>query len=198
MRMDAVLANSVNSSSQDLEITSVVERERGRLLSFILRRVTDAAEAEDVLQEALYELVAAYRLMQPIEQAGAWLMRVARNRIIDRFRKRRPQLFGDLAAQGEESESDSALERLFPVVEDGPDAMLIRELLMDELERALQELPTEQREVFIAQELEGASFKELSARWGVGINTLLSRKRYAVLRLRERLRAEYEEWLRDS
>lgn len=193
--MDAVLANSVNTSSQDLEITSVVERERGRLRSFILRRVRDAAEAEDVLQEALYELVAAYRLMQPIEQAGAWLMRVARNRIIDRFRKRRPELLGDLA-EGEEGESDAALEGLLPAVEDGPDAMLIRELLMEELERALQELPAEQREVFIAQELEGASFKELSARWGVGINTLLSRKRYAVLRLRERLRAQYEEWLR--
>jgi RNA polymerase sigma factor (sigma-70 family) len=178
-----------------LEITSVVERERGRLRSFILRRVRDAAEAEDVLQEALYELVAAYRLMQPIEQAGAWLMRVARNRIIDRFRKRQPELLGDLAAGGEEGEA--ALERVFPVVEDGPDALLIRELLMEELERALQELPAEQREVFVAQELEGASFKELSARWGVGINTLLSRKRYAVLRLRERLRAEYEEWLRD-
>lgn len=195
MRMDAVLANSVSPSSQDLEITSVVERERGRLRSFILRRVRDAAEAEDVLQEALYELVAAYRLMQPIEQAGAWLMRVARNRIIDRFRKRQPELLGDLAAGGEEGEA--ALERVFPVVEDGPDALLIRELLMEELERALQELPAEQREVFVAQELEGASFKELSARWGVGINTLLSRKRYAVLRLRERLRAEYEEWLRD-
>ena len=183
---------------QDSEIAEVVRRERGRLLSFILRRVTDAAEAEDVLQEALYELVAAYRLMQPIEQAGAWLMRVARNRIIDRFRKRRPQLLGDLAAdEGEEGEAESALEKLFPVVGDGPDAMLIRELLMEELERALQELPAEQREVFVAQELEGASFKELSARWGVGINTLLARKRYAVLRLRERLRAEYEEWLRD-
>jgi len=187
----------MNSSSQDLEIAAVVRRERGRLLSFILKRVTDATEAEDVLQEALYELVAAYRLMQPIEQAGAWLMRVARNRIIDRFRKRRPQLLGDVAAEAGESESESALERLFPAVENGPDAMLIRELLLEELERALQELPAEQREVFVAQELEGASFKELSARWGVGINTLLSRKRYAVLRLRQRLRAEYEEWLRD-
>jgi RNA polymerase sigma factor (sigma-70 family) len=195
--MDAALFKPLSTSSQDLEIAAVVRRERGRLLSFILKRVTDATEAEDVLQEALYELVAAYRLMQPIEQAGAWLMRVARNRIIDRFRKRRPQLLGDVAAEAGESESESALERLFPAVENGPDAMLIRELLLEELERALQELPAEQREVFVAQELEGASFKELSARWGVGINTLLSRKRYAVLRLRQRLRAEYEEWLRD-
>ena len=191
--MDAALFKPLSPSAQDLEIASVVRRERGRLLSFILRRVRDAAEAEDVLQEALYELVAAYRLMQPVEQVGAWLMRVARNRIIDRFRKRRPQLLGDLAAEGEEA--DSALERLLPAVEEGPDAALVRELLLEELERALAELPAEQREVFVAQELEGASFKELSARWGVGINTLLSRKRYAVLRLRERLRETYAEWL---
>jgi RNA polymerase sigma factor (sigma-70 family) len=188
---------------QDSEIAAVVRRERGRLLSFILKRVRDAAEAEDVLQEALYELVNAYRLMQPVEQAGAWLMRVARNRIIDGFRKRRPQLLGDIAAaqaqaQGEdEADSAAALEGLLPVVEDGPDAELVRALLMEELEQALAELPPEQREVFIAQELEGASFKDLSARWGVGINTLLSRKRYAVLRLRERLREAYEEWLED-
>src|SRR6185312_385832 len=133
------------------------------------------------------------RLMQPVEQVGAWLMRVARNRIIDRFRKRRPQLLGDIAPEGE----DSALERLLPAAEEGPDAALLRELLLEELERALAELPAEQRDVFVAQELEGASFKELSGRWDVGINTLLSRKRYAVLRLRERLRAAYEDWLRD-
>ncbi|MGA9367144.1 MAG: sigma-70 family RNA polymerase sigma factor, partial [Steroidobacteraceae bacterium] len=145
----------------------------------------DAAEAEDVLQEAFYELVAAYRLMQPIEQVGAWLMRVARNRIIDRFRKRRPQLLSDIALEGEAEAS--TLDSLLPAVEDGPDAELIRGLMMEELERALTELPVEQRQVFVAHELEGASFKELSARWGVGINTLLSRKRYAVLRLRERL-----------
>jgi len=191
--MDAALLKPLSPSAQDLEIASVVRRERGRLLSFILRRVRDAAEAEDVLQEALYELVTAYRLMQPIEQVGAWLMRVARNRIIDRFRKQRPQLLGDLAPEGEES--DSALERLLPVIEEGPDAALVRELLLEELEQALAELPAQQRAVFVAQELEGASFKELSARWGVGVNTLLSRKRYAVLRLRERLRGVYAEWL---
>ena len=193
--MDAALFKPLSPSAQDLEIASVVRRERGRLLSFILRRVRDAAEAEDVLQEALYELVAAYRLMQPVEQAGAWLMRVARNRIIDRFRKRRPQLLGDIAQEGEEG--DSALERLLPAVAEGPDAALVRELLLEELERALAELPAEQRNVFVAQELEGASFKELSARWGVGVNTLLSRKRYAVLRLRERLRDTYAQWLED-
>ena len=193
--MDAALLKPSSPSAQDLEIAAVVRRERRRLLAYILKRVRDAAEAEDVLQEAFYELVAAYRLMQPVEQVGAWLMRVARNRIIDRFRKRRPQLLADVELEGEETES--ALERLLPVLEDGPDAALVRELLLGELERAVGELPPEQREVFIAQELEGASFKELSARWGVGINTLLSRKRYAVLRLRERLGAVYEEWLRD-
>lgn len=193
--MDAALLKPSSPSAQDLEIAAVVRRERGRLLAYILKRVRDAAEAEDVLQEAFYELVAAYRLMQPVEQVGAWLMRVARNRIIDRFRKRRPQLLADVELEGEETES--ALERLLPVLEDGPDAALVRELLLGELERAVGELPPEQREVFIAQELEGASFKELSARWGVGINTLLSRKRYAVLRLRERLGAVYDEWLRD-
>ncbi|MGA7539638.1 MAG: RNA polymerase sigma factor [Steroidobacteraceae bacterium] len=191
--MDAALIKPLSPAAQDLEIAAVVRRERRRLLSFILKRVSDAAEAEDVLQEALYELVASYRLLQPIEQVGAWLTRVARNRIIDRFRKRTPQLLGDLVPEGEEA--DSALEKLFPAVEDTPDAELIREWLMQELERALEELPAEQRQVFIAHELEGASFKELSARWSVGINTLLSRKRYAVLGLRERLREAYEEWL---
>ena len=194
--MDAALLKPLTPSSQDLEIAAVVRRERGRLFSFILKRVRDAAEAEDVLQEALYELVAAYRLMQPVEQAGAWLMRVARNRIIDRFRKRRPQLLGDIVPGGEEG--DSALEGPLPVVDDGPDAELVRDLLLQALEQALQELPAKQREVFIAHELEGASFKELSARWGVGINTLLARKRYAVLRLRKRLEAVHAEWLAEQ
>jgi RNA polymerase sigma factor (sigma-70 family) len=194
--MDTALPKPSSAPLQDSEIASVVRRERGRLLAFIRKRVADAGEAEDVLQEAFYELVAAYRLMQPIEQVGAWLIRVARNRIIDRFRKRRPQLLADIAA--DEEETDSALDRLLPPVEDGPDAALVRELLLEELEQALAELPVEQREVFVAHELEGASFKELSARWSVGINTLLSRKRYAVLRLREKLKEAYEEWLQDQ
>jgi RNA polymerase sigma factor (sigma-70 family) len=191
--MDAALSKPSSLSAQDLEIAAVVRRERRRLLSFILKRVRDAAEAEDVLQEAFYELVASYRLMQPVEQAGAWLMRVARNRIIDRFRKRRPQLLSDIVAEGEDEAS--VLDELLPAVDQGPDARLLRTLLVQELEQALEELPLEQRQVFIAHELEGASFKELSARWNVGINTLLARKRYAVLRLRERLGDAYEEWL---
>ncbi len=169
----------------------------GRLLAFIRRRVLDTAEAEDVLQEAFYELVAAYRLMQPVEQAGAWLMRVARNRIIDRFRKKRPELLADQGLELDDEDGLSSLEELLPSAEDGPEALALREVMLGRIEVALAELPAEQRDVFIAQELEGASFKELSARWNVGVNTLLSRKRYALLHLRKRLQAAYEEWLED-
>jgi RNA polymerase sigma factor (sigma-70 family) len=193
--MDAALLDRLSTSAQDREISATVRRERGRLLAFIRRRVLDAAEAEDVLQEALYELVAAHRLMQPVEQAGAWLMRVARNRIIDRFRKKKPELLADQGVEIEEDDGISGLEDLLPSADDGPDAVAIRELLLEAVAAALDELPREQREVFIAQELEGASFKELAARWNVGVSTLLSRKRYAILHLRQRLQAAYDEWL---
>jgi RNA polymerase sigma factor (sigma-70 family) len=195
--MDAALNELLTHSAQDREISATVRRERGRLLAFIRRRVLDAAEAEDVLQEALYELVAAHRLMQPVEQAGAWLMRVARNRIIDRFRKKKPELLADQGVEFDEDDESSLamLEDLLPSPADGPDAVAIRELMLERIEAALEELPPEQRDVFVAQELEGASFKELSARWNVGVSTLLSRKRYAILHLRRRLQAAYEEWL---
>ena len=166
-------------------------------MAFIRRRVLDAAEAEDVLQEALYELVAAYRLMQPVEQAGAWLMRVARNRIIDRFRKKKPELLADQGFEFNEDEEGGSLEDLLPSPEDGPDALVIRELMLERIEAALNELPREQRDVFIAQELEGASFKELAERWNVTVSALLSRKRYAVLYLRKRLKEAFDEWLED-
>jgi RNA polymerase sigma factor (sigma-70 family) len=195
--MDAALHEPLTSSAQDREIAATVRRERGRLLAFIRRRVFDAAEAEDVLQEALYELVAAHRLMQPVEQAGAWLMRVARNRIIDRFRKKKPELLADQRFEVDEDDELDELEDLLPSPDDGPDAVAIRQLLLERIEAALDELPREQREVFIAQELEGASFKELAAKWNVGVSTLLSRKRYAILHLRQRLQAAYDEWLRD-
>jgi RNA polymerase sigma factor (sigma-70 family) len=195
--MDAALNADLTSSAQDREIAATVRRERGRLLAFISRRVLDAAEAEDVLQEALYELVAAYRLMQPVEQAGAWLMRVARNRIIDRFRKKKPELLADLGVEFDEDEDVGGLEDLLPSPDDGPDAVAIRQLMLERIEAALDELPREQRDVFIAQELEGASFKELAARWNVTVSALLSRKRYAVLYLRKRLQAAYDEWLED-
>ena len=192
--MDAALTDRLTAAAQDREIASTVQRERGRLLAFIRRRIADAAEAEDVLQDALYELVRAYRMMQPVEQAGAWLTRVARNRIIDRFRSERPQpLARRPAAEGEER--DDTFEDLLPAPDDGPESSVIRELLLEEIGAALEELPHEQREVFVAHELEGLSFKELSARSGVGINTLLSRKRYAVLHLQQRLRAAWDDWL---
>jgi RNA polymerase sigma factor (sigma-70 family) len=192
--MDAALTDRLTAAAQDREIASTVQRERGRLLAFIRRRIADAAEAEDVLQDALYELVRAYRMMQPVEQAGAWLTRVARNRIIDRFRSERPQpLARPPAAEGEEH--DDTFEDLLPAPDDGPESSVIRELLLEEIGAALEELPHEQREVFVAHELDGLSFKELSARSGVGINTLLSRKRYAVLHLQQRLRAAWDDWL---
>ena len=192
--MSAALTDPLTAAAQDREIASTVQRERGRLLAFIRRRIADAAEAEDVLQEALYELVLAYRMMQPVQQAGAWLTRVARHRIIDRFRKHKPQPLADRrAAQGEEP--DEAFDELLPAPDGGPESALIRELLLEEIEAALEELPPEQREVFVAHELDGLSFRELSARSGVGVNTLLSRKRYAVLHLQQRLRAAWDDWL---
>jgi RNA polymerase sigma factor (sigma-70 family) len=197
--MDAMLNEPSLTSEQDREISAAVRREAGRLRNFIRRRVLDAAEAEDILQDVLYELVAAYRLMQPIEQAGAWLMRVARNRIIDRFRKRRPESFPTRSvSRGDDDDEElNALEELLPSIEPGPEGTAIRQMLLEQIEDALDDLPREQREVFIAHELEGVSFKEMSARWGVSTNTLLSRKRYAVLALREQLQAAYDEWLND-
>jgi RNA polymerase sigma factor (sigma-70 family) len=192
--MGAALIDRLTVSAQDREIASTVQRERGRLLAFIRRRIADAAEADDVLQEALYELVLAYRMMQPVEQAGAWLTRVARNRIIDRFRsKSRERLTGPPATEG--AEHDEAFEDLLPAADGGAESAVIRELLLEEIEAALEELPPEQREVFLAHEIDGLSFKELSACSGVSVNTLLSRKRYAVLYLQQRLRAAWDDWL---
>ena len=195
--MDATLSESIVTADQNREISAAVRREGRRLRNFIRRRVLDAAEAEDILQDVLYELVAAHRLMQPIEQAGAWLMRVARNRIIDRFRKRETD---SLAAQSpaqpvDDEEESAALEDLLPSLEPGPEGETIRLVLLEQIEDALDELPPEQRAVFVAHELEGASFKELAERWGVSVNTLLSRKRYAVRALREHLQAAHDEWL---
>lgn len=205
--MDAALAPRLSPGDQDREIASTVRRERGRLLAFIRASIADAAEAEDVLQEALYELVLAYRLMQPVEQAGAWLRRVARNRIIDRFRRKRVERRAAGAAESEaaapraaedEGSLEPVLEDLLPAPDSGPESAVMREVLLAEIGAALAELPPEQREVFIAHEIEGVSFKELAARTGVGLNTLLSRKRYAVLYLQERLRAVWDEWLPGS
>ncbi|TLY85520.1 MAG: sigma-70 family RNA polymerase sigma factor [Gammaproteobacteria bacterium] len=197
--MSAALTHRLTAAAQDREIAATVQRERGRLLAFIRRRIADAAEAEDVLQEALFELVLAYRTLQPVQQARAWLTRVARNRIIDRFRRRSRERPADPpAAAGEELDDgadDGAFEDLLPAPDGGPESAFIRELLLEEIEAALGELPREQREVFVAHELDGVSFRELSARSGVSVNTLLARKRYAVLHLRQRLRAAWDDWL---
>jgi RNA polymerase sigma factor (sigma-70 family) len=178
---------------QDEQIAATVQRERGRLRSFIRRRVADEGDAEDILQEVFYELVDAYRSMKPVEQVGAWLFRVARNRITDLFRKRRPEEAA--ARRGTAADEGSfLLAELLPSPEGGPDADYARGVLLDELAAALDELSDEQRETFVAHEIEGRSFKEISAATGVGVNTLLSRKHYAVLHLRRRLRAIYNEF----
>jgi RNA polymerase sigma factor (sigma-70 family) len=155
--------------------------------------VPDSREAEDILQEVFYELVEANRLLMPIEHVTGWLFRVARNRITDLFRKKKPESFSD-AAVANEDDGLLRLEDLLPSPDAGPEAVYLRHVLLDELELAVGELPKEQREVFVAHELEGNSFKEIAARTGVSVNTLLSRKRYAVLHLRERLRSIYDEF----
>jgi RNA polymerase sigma factor (sigma-70 family) len=196
--MQAALSEPVSLSQQDREISATVRRERGRLLAYIRRSIADAAEAEDILQESFYELVVAHRMMQPVEQAGAWLARVARNRIIDRFRRRGAEPRASELTPGAAGELDAvplSLEELLPAAEDGPDAAVMRGILLAEIETALAELPAEQREVFVAHELEGVSFGELAQRSRLSINTLLSRKRYAVRYLRKRLRAAWDEWL---
>ncbi|HYK41616.1 MAG TPA: sigma-70 family RNA polymerase sigma factor [Thermoanaerobaculia bacterium] len=185
-------------NDQDRQIAETIERERGRLRSFIESRVPDRLDAEDVLQDVFFELVEAYRLLKPIEQAGAWLFRVARNRIIDRFRRNRPGSPNAPKAPSrdpdpEDERGAASLEDLLPSREAGPEARYARGVLVDELAAALEELPADQRFVFVAHEIEGRTFRELAAETGVGINTLLSRKRYAVLHLRRRLQNIYEE-----
>jgi RNA polymerase sigma factor (sigma-70 family) len=178
---------------QDKRISEVVKREQSRLRNFIRRRVPDPLDAEDILQDVFYELVEANRLLMPIEHVTGWLFRVARNRITDLFRKKKPESFSDTAVADEDDEL-LQLEDLLPSPDAGPEALYARQVLLDELELAVDELPEEQREVFVAHELEGRSFKEMAAGTGVSVNTLLSRKRYAVLHLRERLQDIYDEF----
>ncbi len=188
--MDTTLSHNAMTAEQDKRIAETVSRERGRLGNFIRRRVPDASEAEDILQDVFYEFVAAYRLPEPIEQVGAWLFRVARNRIIDRFRKKREEQLPELSG---EDDQGNWLDEVLPSADAGPEALYARSVLLAELAAALDELPREQRVVFIAHELDGRSFKELAAQSGVAVNTLLARKRYAVLHLRARLQALYDE-----
>jgi RNA polymerase sigma factor (sigma-70 family) len=179
---------------QDRQISAIVAEERTRLRNFIRRRVPDPADAEDILQEVFYQLVEANRRLMPIDHVTGWLFRVARNRITDLFRKQKPEAFSDSAVEDQDGEL-LRIEDLLPSPDAGPEALYVRSVLLDELELALDELPDEQREVFIAHELEGSSFKALAAESGVNINTLLARKRYAVLHLRKRLQSIYEEFL---
>jgi RNA polymerase sigma factor (sigma-70 family) len=191
--MNQALTISHMAHDQDQRISETVVRERARLRNFIRRRVPDALDAEDILQDVFSELVEAYRLMKPIEEVGAWLFRVARNRITDLFRKKKPESFAEQSAVTAEGEpllfEDSLVSK-----EAGPDEAYARAMLLEELEDALDELPAEQREIFVAHEIEGRSFKELAAQTGLAVSTLLSRKHYAVLHLRRRLRAIYKEF----
>jgi RNA polymerase sigma factor (sigma-70 family) len=189
----AVRINERMAHEQDQRISEVVTREQSRLRNFIRRRVPDPRDAEDILQDVFYELVEANRLLMPIEHVAGWLFRVARNRITDLFRKKKPESFSDAAVEDENGEL-LLLEDLLPSPEAGPEALYVRNLLLDELELAVDELPDEQREVFVAHELEGRGFKEMAAETGMSVNTLLSRKRYAVLHLRERLQNIYDDF----
>jgi RNA polymerase sigma factor (sigma-70 family) len=193
--MEDALTIARQTAEQNRKISEVIRREQARLGNFVRKRVADAGDAEDILQEVFYELVEAYRALQPIEQVGAWLYRVARNRIVDSFRRKRPQALDDGPAAGADDESGLTLGDLLPSPDAGPDAAYLRSVLLEEIYSTIEELPEEQREVFLAHEIEGRSFKELAGETGVSINTLLSRKRYAVRFLRRRLQGIYDEYL---
>ena len=195
--MDQAFSISHMADDQDRRISDAVTHEQARLRNFIRRRVPDPLDAEDILQDVFAELVEAYRLMRPIEQVGAWLFRVARNRITDLFRKKKPEALADQQTVTAEGET-LLLEDLLRSREAPPDEAYAQSILLDELEDALDELPTEQREVFIAHELDGRSFKQLAASTGLPVSTLLSRKHYAVLHLRRRLAAIYREFSNDK
>jgi RNA polymerase sigma factor (sigma-70 family) len=181
------------TAEQDQWIAQAMERDESRLRNFIRKQVVDLEAAEDILQEVFVELVEAYRMLKPIEQVSAWLFRVAKNRIIDRFRGRKLESLSE-ARYGADDDLAVSLEDLLPSPDSGPEAAYARSLLLEEIDEALEEMPAEQRSVFIAHEWEGYSFKELAAETGVSVNTLLSRKRYAVLHLRRRLKSIYEEF----
>ena len=192
--MERVLSTDRVTIDQNRRISDTITREQARLRQFIRKHVPDHGDAEDIFQEVFYELVDAYRLMKPVEQVGAWLFRVARNRIIDLFRARRPAVLGNDTMLPTEDGEAPQWEDLLPSPDAGPEAAYARSVLLEELDAALEDLPEEQRDVFVAHEMEGRRFKELSEATGVSVNTLLSRKRYAVLQLRRRLQAIYDEF----
>lgn len=194
--MSKALSTNWMTAEQDQRISEAFGLERARLRNFIRRRVPDENDVEDILQDAFYELVEAYRMMKPVEQVSAWLFRVVRNRITDLFRKKRPEAMAEAPRSATEDGEKLLLEELIPSPDAGPEEVYARKVLLEELDAALDELPEEQRDVFIAHELEGYSFKELSAATGVPVNTLLSRKHYAVMHLRQRLEAIHDEFLK--
>ena len=177
---------------QDQRIAEVIKREGLRLRNFIRRRVADPRDAEDILQDVFYKLVEANRLLMPIDHITSWLFRVARNRIIDLFRRTKTESFGNSFVADDEDD-ELSFEDLLPSPDAGPDAQYARKVLLDEFELAIDELPKEQRDVFVAHEFEGRSFEQIAGETGVSVNTLLSRKRYGVLRLRRRLQSIYDE-----
>lgn len=183
-------------TDRDHQLSEIIAGERSRLRNFIRKRVPNEADAEDLLQEVFFEAVEAFRLMEPVQQWSAWMFRVARNRIIDLFRKKRRWTFGSDSVTVTSEEETLRLEDMLPSRDAGPDAAYARTILLDELEEALNELPKEQREVFIAHEIEGYSFKEIESRTGASVNTLLSRKHYAVMHLRRRLASIYDEFVK--
>jgi len=189
--MMATSAGDWTMSEQDQFLAEAMEREEPRLRSFIRKRVLDTSDAEDVLQDVFYELIAAYRMVKPVEQVTAWMFRVARNRITDLFRRRKTVSLNEPASADEDA---ATLEDLLPAADAGPDAVFARGVLLEALDDALEELPEAQREVFLSHEVLGRSFKEMSAETGVSVNTLLARKRYAVLHLRRRLQEMDEDF----
>lgn len=193
--MDAALRRLWTMAQQDRRISEAVDRDYAGLRAFIRKRVADQGEAEDVLQDVFYELVEAYRLMKPVEQVTAWLFRVARNRIIDLFRRKKRETERTKVSVNDEGAA-LQLEELLPSADAGPESAYIRTALAEELDNALDELPEEQRQVFIAHEVMGYSFEEIAEQTGENINTLLSRKRYAVQHLRKRLQAIYDEFVK--
>src|SRR6201997_898693 len=192
--MEEALRKPGMMAEQDRQLAEAIDREQPRLRNFIRRRVADREDAEDILQEVFYELIETYRMFKPIEQVTGWLFRVGRHRITDFFRRRQREALRNGTSNSSEEGERLELEELLPSPDSGPEGAYARGVLIEELEAALEELPDEQREVFIAHELMGRSFKELAAETGTSVNTLLSRKHYAVLHLRERLQAIHDEF----
>jgi RNA polymerase sigma factor (sigma-70 family) len=193
--MKEALSMDWTTTEQDQFISDAMKRDQSRLRRFIRSRVADSGDAEDILQEVFYELIATYRLLQPVEQVSAWLFRVARNRITDLFRKKKPELLGDAIVVADDG-GELQMEDWLPSADAGPDEAYARSVLLEALEEALDELPPAQREVFVAHEVMGQSFKEIADETGVSVNTLLSRKRYAVLYLRRRLQVIYDDFVK--